>query len=135
MIKRKIYNTLRLLFLALVLSSSTIINFGKDLIRINPKNNHIECSTNQGRTWSTRYNGSYCGEFVDLLAYGNEILAATSKGVYVSNNGGRTWSVRYTGTYCGTFQNLVESGKEILATTSKGLYASTNGGRTWSKRR
>lgn len=118
-----------------LLSSSQIVTYGNELVRISPKNNHIESSKNDGRTWSSRYTGSYCGTFADLLVCGNEILAATSKGVYVSNNGGRSWSARYTGSYCGTFQSLASNGREILAQTDKGLYASTNGGRSWSRRR
>ncbi len=111
-----------------------LITVGNELIRINPSNNRIECSTNQGRTWNARYTGSYCGEFTDLLLYGTEIIAATDKGVYCSTNGGRTWNARYTGSYCGTFLSLADGGKELLAQTSKGLYYSTNSGRTWNRR-
>ena len=73
--------------------------------------------------------------FVDLLPYGNELLAVTSKGVYFSTNQGRTWAQRYTGSICGEFMYLTDGGRELLANTSKGLYFSTNSGRTWAKRR
>ncbi len=111
-----------------------IITYGNELIRINPANNHIEYSTSQGRSWSCRYSGSSCGKFVDLLAYGNELLAATDKGIYYSSSQGRSWSSRYTGSSCGDFQVLQDGGKELLAMTSKGLYYSTSSGRSWSFR-
>lgn len=115
-------------------SSSTLISLGKELVRINPSNNHIEASTTQGRTWMVRYSGSYCGTFASLVVHDGELLAATSKGVAASTNEGRTWTLRYTGTICGEFQQLTSTGSELLATTSRGLYASKNNGRTWMKR-
>lgn len=111
-----------------------MIQYGSELIRINPANNHIEYSTSQGRMWSSRYTGSSCGTFIDLLPYGNELLAATSKGVYYSTSEGRMWSSRYTGSSCGTFQALQDGGNELLAMTDKGLYYSTSQGRMWSLR-
>ena len=111
-----------------------VIQRGREIIRINPQRNSIEYSTTGGRTWNTRYFGSNPGEFFDLLDFGAEILACTSKGVYVSDNDGRTWRSRYFGSACGDFYELALDGKEILATTSRGLYYSTNGGRTWSRR-
>jgi photosystem II stability/assembly factor-like uncharacterized protein len=69
---------------------------GKEIIRINPKDSKkIEVSTNDGRTWSSRFSGnSSVGEFDDLINNGKEILAATNKGLFVSTNDGRTWSLR-----------------------------------------
>lgn len=74
----------------------TMINRGKELIRICPKDNkRIEFSTNQGRVWATRYSGSInIGEFSDLMDNGKEILGTTSKGLYFSTNDGRTWVLR-----------------------------------------
>ena len=73
-----------------------MINRGKELIRIDPKNNQkIQFSTNDGRSWSGRFGGgSGWGDFQDLTDNGNEILATTSKGLYVSKNEGRSWSKR-----------------------------------------
>ena len=49
---------------------------GKELIRINPSNKHkIEYSSNDGRSWTSRYSGSGCGDFNDLTDNGQEILA------------------------------------------------------------
>ena len=112
-----------------------MISFGSEMIHINPAKNTIEYSTNSGRSWMSRYTGSSCGTFIDLLPYGNEILAATDKGIYCSTNSGRSWMSRYTGSSCGEFQALLDGGKEVLAETSKGLYYSTNSGRSWIKRR
>lgn len=111
-----------------------MINYGDEMIRFNTEKNRLEYSTNGGKTWQSRYTGSNAGEFIDLLPYGDEILAITSKGIYYSTNEGRTWQSRYTGSSAGDFYSLQDNGKEILATTSKGLYYSTNSGRTWNKR-
>lgn len=111
-----------------------LIQRGRELIRINIQKNTIEASTDSGRNWRMRYSGSYAGSFYDLLDYGSEVLACTSKGIFVSTDDGRNWRSRYTGSYCGSFQQLVIDGSNILANTSKGLYVSTDGGRNWHKR-
>lgn len=111
-----------------------MIQRGKKLIQINQKKNSIEYSTNGGRSWSTRYFSNSAGEFLDLLDFGDEILACTSKGVYVSDNDGRSWKSRYFSNQCGEFYELTINGKEILATTSRGLYYSINGGRSWIRK-
>ena len=112
-----------------------MIMLGSEMLRINPAKKTVEYSTSQGRSWSSRYTSSSCGEFIDLLPYENELLAVTSKGVYYSTSQGRSWSSRYTSSTCGEFQCLMDGGRELLAQTSKGLYYSTSGGRSWSKRR
>lgn len=68
----------------------------KEILRINPKSTtKIEFSTNDGRTWSTRYSGSIStGDFSDLSDNGKEVLGVTSKGLFYSRNDGRTWSKR-----------------------------------------
>ncbi len=73
-----------------------MINRGKELLRISPKNNKsLEYSTTQGRTWTIRYSGnSSTGSFMDLMDAGNEILATTDKGLFYSTNEGRTWTLR-----------------------------------------
>ena len=111
-----------------------MINYGSEMIRINPAKNQLEYSTNQGRTWSLRYNGSSAGNFLDLLFYGSELMAVTNKGLFYSTNQGRTWSLRYNGSSAGNFITLMDGGTELLAQTDKGLYYSTNSGRTWSLR-
>ncbi len=111
-----------------------MIQCGKEMLRINPAKNSIEYSTNNGRTWASRCTSSMYGTFIDLILYGTEILAVTSKGVYYSTNDGRTWASRCTSSMYGEFQSLMDGGNELLAQTSKGLYYSTNDGRTWSKR-
>ena len=111
-----------------------LINYGREMLRINTQKNAIEYSTNEGRNWIPRYTGSVAGIFYDLLQFGNELLACTSKGIYYSTNEGRNWIPRYTGSAVGTFQQLSIDGHNLLATTSKGLYYSTNEGRNWIKR-
>jgi len=111
-----------------------LITCGNELIRINPAGNKIEYSVTAGRSWSTRYVGSSCGTFIDLLEYGRELIALTSKGVYYSVTQGRTWSSRYISTSFGEFQSLADGGRELLLQTSKGLYYSVTAGRSWSRR-
>ncbi|MBO5829809.1 MAG: exo-alpha-sialidase [Paludibacteraceae bacterium] len=111
-----------------------MINFGNELIRINTAKNTIEYSLNQGRTWYVRCTSSSYGCFCDLLVYGKELLACTSKGVYYSVNEGRTWFARCASSSYGDFIQLYFDGKNLMATTSKGVYYSTNEGRTWLKR-
>ena len=106
-----------------------------ELLRINPSNNTIESSANGGRSWVIRCNNTSYGTFRDLLAYGREILAATSRGVYVSTNAGRSFSPRCVDTVSyGDFLNLQDEGDTLLANTTRGLYYSTNGGRSWVRR-
>ena len=113
-----------------------LIQLGNEIIRVNPeKPTQIQYSISGGRMWSSRYTGTSCGEFIDLIVYKNELIAATTKGIYYSTSGGRMWSSRYTGTSCGVFQSLMDNSNELLAQTDKGLYYSTSSGRMWSKRR
>ena len=111
-----------------------MISRGREIVRINTKKNSIEYSVDGGRNWHSRYSGSCAGNFIDLLDYGSEILACTSKGVYYSKDDGRNWHTRYTGSSYGSFIQLMADGKNVLATTSKGVYYSTDGGRNWHKR-
>ena len=105
-----------------------------ELIRINPSNNSIESSGNGGRSWIPCCTNTSYGTFRDLLLVGREILAATSRGLYVSTNSGRSFSPRCVNTSYGDFLNLQDEGNTLLANTSKGLYYSTNGGRSWVRR-
>ena len=138
----KLIHTFCVLFLGLFLSGQTIqaqntrmVQTSNEIVRINPqKANQIDYSTNGGRTWMSRYSGSSCGEFIDLVHYNNELIAITTKGIYYSTSSGRTWINRYSGTSCGKFLSLMDNCKELLAQTEKGLYYSTNSGRTWIKR-
>ncbi len=106
-----------------------------ELLRINPSNNSIESSGNGGRSWIPRCTNASYGTFRDLLPVGREILATTSRGLFVSTNAARSFSPRCTNTSSyGDFINLQDEGNTLLANTSKGLYYSTNGGRSWVRR-
>lgn len=74
----------------------TMINRGKELIRISPKDKKkIEYSTNEGRTWSLRcMTPSNIGYFTEITDNGKEILGMSDKGLYYSTNEGRTWLLR-----------------------------------------
>ena len=68
----------------------TMVSSGRELICISQKDaHHLDYSTNDGRTWTPRYANSSYGTFLDLLYYGQELLAITSKGLYYSTNDGR----------------------------------------------
>ena len=113
-----------------------LITFGSELIRINPASNRIEYSTNRGISWITRYSGSGCGKFRDLVPYNGKIIAITDKGVYYSTNKGISWICRNTGPSVKTFVSVQDAGRELLAQTNDGhLYYSTNEGISWIRRR
>ena len=109
-----------------------MITYGGEMIRIGERN-RIEYAKNGSSSWSSRCSSSSYGEFRDLLPYGSELLAITSKGIYYSKDAGSFWQYRCNNSSYGEFLSFVE-GKELLATTSKGLYYSKNSGSTWSKR-
>ncbi len=74
---------------------SLMIKREKELIRICPKQaTKIEYSTNDGKSWLTRYSGPAYGNFSDLTDNGKEILAMTSKGLHYSTNEGKSWFKR-----------------------------------------
>ena len=105
-----------------------------ELLRINPSNNTIESSGNGGRSWIPRCTNTSYGTFRDLLLVGHEILAATSRGLYVSTNAARSFSPRCVNSSYGEFINLQNEGTTLLVNTTHGLYYSTNGGRSWVRR-
>lgn len=113
-----------------------IINTGGELLRINSANNTIEGSTNGGRSWVTRCPcGTTYGTFRDLLPFGREVIAATTKGLYASGNAARSFAPRCVNTASyGDFLNLQSQGSTLLANTTKGLYYSTNDGISWVRR-
>lgn len=111
-----------------------IVSAGKELVRINTQKNSIEYSQNEGRSWVMRCNNNSYGTFKDLLVYGHELLACTSKGIYVSNNEGRSFAIRCTNSSYGEFLNIQDTGKELIANTTKGIYYSQNKGRSWVTR-
>ena len=73
-----------------------MINRGKELIRISPKDSRaLEYSTNGGRAWVRRYRAlSSQGDFEDLTDNGKEILATCEKGLFYSTNEGKIWIKR-----------------------------------------
>lgn len=108
------------------------INHNGELFRIDEVNNRIEYSANDGHTWTTRYIGRTIGRFIQLINFGNRLIACTSNGLYQSTNRGRSWTPLYTGKIIGTIIYIKENGKQLFATTSKGLFISADGGRIWT---
>lgn len=109
------------------------IQYGNELIRINPINKSIDYSTSAGKTWHVRYKfSSSTGQFQSLCAYGSELLAITSIGLFYSTTGGKTWHLRNrNSSTTGDFVELINNGKELLAETTVGLFYSINCGKTW----
>lgn len=113
---------------------SLITTLGNELIRYNFSNGHIEYSINRGSIWSLRNSGSSLGRVRAMIAYGNELILCSDKGVFYSPSKGNTWALR-SSTYK-NFMDLQDCGREILALTDDGhVFYSTNGGSTWSRRR
>lgn len=111
-----------------------IVNLGRELLRINTQKNSIDYSHNEGRSWVMRCNNSSYGTFRDLLLYGRELFACTSKGIYVSTNNGYSFAIRCSNSSYGEFLNLQDTGRELIANTTKGIYYSQNAGRSWVTR-
>ena len=111
-----------------------IINAGRELLRINTEKNYIENSTTEGRSWIPRCANQSYGIFVDMIIYGSEILACTSKGIYASKDSGRSWTPRCINPTYGEFMNIQDAGQYLIATTSKGLFCSKDSGRSWIRR-
>lgn len=114
----------------------TLISISSELIRINNSNNCIEYSINRGASWLIRFSaGSYMGTFRDLLPYGNELLACTSKGLYYSINKGSSWLCRYTWPSGYDIVTIQDGGRELLGNDRNGhLYYSINMGASWLRR-
>lgn len=110
-----------------------LLQYGAEMLRINPSNNSIERSRD-GRNWSRRYSSQTYGIFHDLCIVGSLIYAATSKGVIFSRDGGLNWSSKRLTDSFGTFQTLMLRGTELWAQTTKGTYVSKDNGLNWSKR-
>ena len=113
----------------------SLITFGAELIRINFSKNRIEYSTSRGISWVSRYSGSSCGVFKDLVEYEGVLYACTDKGVYYSTSKGISWVCRSSTSAAKTFVSIQNGGRELLATTADGhLYYSTSKGISWVRR-
>lgn len=124
-------------YISIWFNMSQMLNYGSELIRINPSKECIEYSTNEGKSWHSRFRFSpSTGEFIDLCDNGSELLAITSIGLYYSTNRGQSWHQRCRNSLStGDFIELYDNGKELLADTTKGLFYSTNSGRSWHLRK
>lgn len=73
---------------------ASMINIGKELIRISPKDDRkLEYSNNEGRSWGTRI--IFNAHFEELMEGNGELLAQTDKGLFYSRNDGRSWGLRH----------------------------------------
>lgn len=101
-------------------------------------------STDAGEHWTRLLNTAAFGDVGRLLvnpANANHLLAATSKGIYVTQDGGATWNQTFTGTTVGTtnytsIQDIVANSdfSAIYASVNTlGVLKSTDGGATWTK--
>ena len=113
-----------------------MISSGGKLIRINPTNNHIEFSPNNGVSWVTRSSSTNQGIFKDLVVYDGTLYACTDKGVYFSPNEGVSWLCKSSSLVAKTFSTLQDNGRELLGMSEDGhLYFSPNKGVSWLRRK
>jgi hypothetical protein len=88
--------------------------------------NGVYFTTNNGAQWiQTTLNNKYV---YSLMYKGDNIIAGTNTGIYVSSDFGITWTNPLT---AGTIYNLKLSGENIYAGSSNGIYLSTNNGLNW----
>lgn len=114
----------------------SIVTLGDKLIRINFDSNRIELSKDRGRTWINRFRGTFCGKFVELVAFGDEIFALTEKGVFSSSDEGLTWKVRCMNSIAKSLTSIQDGGGELIGMTGDGhIYLSKDKGATWARRR
>ena len=113
-----------------------MITSGGKLIRINPANNHIEFSPNNGVSWLTRSAGTNQGTFKDLIAYDGALYACTDRGVYYSPNEGVSWLCKSSSLVAKSLTSLQDNGRELLGMSEDGhLYFSPNKGVSWLRRK
>jgi len=114
----------------------SIVSLAGKLIRINFDSNRIELSKDRGRTWISRFSGTFCGKFVELVAFGDEIFALTDKGVFSSSDEGLTWRQRCISSIAKSLTSLQDGGGELIGMTRDGhIYASKDKGASWARRR
>ena len=114
----------------------SIVSLAGKLIRINFESNRIELSKDRGRTWISRFSGTFCGKFVELVAFGDEIFALTDKGIFSSSNEGLAWRQRCASSIAKSLTSLQDGGGELIGMTRDGhIYASKDKGASWVRRR
>ena len=74
----------------------TMINRGKEIIRICPQNvAKLEFSMNGGKTWLQCFSGNSTTRLSsDLMNNGTAISGTTSTGLFFARKKGRTWLLR-----------------------------------------
>lgn len=97
-------------------------------------------STDAGASWTStalQYNLSDNEMVSNLIVNPNDnqnILAATTNGVYETTNGGTSWSTQLTSTYFIDLEYKPGDFNTLYGSTTDGkIYVSTNGGNTWNQ--
>ena len=91
-------------------------------------------SSNNAGTWTELKNGLTTGNVVDMVIMNNNVLAATTNGLYKSTNQGTNWSLSNSGLAGLSVSSLArkENTSTVYAGTSdSGLYVSSNFGASW----
>jgi photosystem II stability/assembly factor-like uncharacterized protein len=91
--------------------------------------NNVFQSMDDGATWSTVGSGF---EASDLLAVGDAVFAATTKGLLVSNDKGSTWTTSFDASFLHARFSLASDGEHVFAATD-GLRRAKLGGTEWTK--
>lgn len=99
---------------------------------------HILVSHNSGQSWQESDQGLPLATPISALALlpsGTQVLAGTSKGVYLSSDRGNTWHSAGPGIPSGAFVDAVAAlpdGTLLAGTTGHGVYVLPAGDTTWT---
>ena len=89
-------------------------------------------SFNSGASWEKANTGLTASLFINLLAYGNNLVAATDGDVYKSSDNGYTWIPADSGLTAIHIYSLASNDGNLYAGSyGDGVFLSTNGGATW----
>ncbi|MDR3048341.1 MAG: hypothetical protein LBV16_00625 [Elusimicrobiota bacterium] len=110
--------------------SIVMVKFGKELLRIDPTNKqNLQYSTDDGKSWNTRFYSSSYGNFRALLSYKYYVFLVAGGGVYRSSDHGISWDE------CEVVSKVeFREWLRIDPTNEQNLQYSTNDGESWETR-
>ena len=110
-----------------------LITVENRLIRINPKENRLEISSNNGATWMVRCPlGKMYGHYKDILWFHGKLFALTDTGIWRSVNQGAVWARCGSGKIVENLVALQDGGQYLYGLSSDGdLWRSHDEGANW----